>query len=467
MAFVMAAVSFVSVRLGREAERSRRREQRTQALLDLSRNLMRPRNAMGLVDVSLDAVERLFGRSAALYVRDPFDRRPDAERSKAAAVRAVEGDAGQGDFDRLTEHAVVHWVFSNATAAGNGTDTHEESYIFYLPLAARGNVVGVLGVSAKREPLEAAERSFLELVAGQVMLALERQELAARHVADVDRMRVAEVRETFYASVLASADVASDLVHDLMDVQLALGSDAVVYREALEEAVSDESARLRLMIDRLIPVLALQPEGPDCDVRAEVTRAVDEAREGLMGRVIDLEPGDPVPAVVADAQLVRLAVRFILDAAASYVPRGGMIRVSVRDHPDNVLVVVADDRPSELGSSHAAAFETSVREGGETVLVYDELRARGLYTALLDRACVTGDSDAYVASLCHALRLPEGVARGEGSVDALNRRRLMRYDRLEYGLYMAAQIVRAHGGSIRQRYRLGGGAVVSFTLPKE
>ena len=42
----------------------------------------------------------------------------------------------------------------------------------------------------------------------------------------------------------------------------------------------------------------------------------------------------------------------------------------------------------------------------------------------------------------------------------------MRLDRLMYGLYVAALAVYAHGGTIKQRKRLGGGVVLTMTLPR-
>ena len=72
-----------------------------------------------------------------------------------------------------------------------------------------------------------------------------------------------------------------------------------------------------------------------------------------------------------------------------------------------------------------------------------------------------------VAALCRAMRLPEGAARSDGDFDGvLNRQRVLRFDRLEYGLYVAALIVHAHGGFVKQRYRLGGGAVVTMAFPR-
>ena len=65
--------------------------------------------------------------------------------------------------------------------------------------------------------------------------------------------------------------------------------------------------------------------------------------------------------------------------------------------------------------------------------------------------------------LARALRVPLAACMVDGKVDA---RRLSRMDRVEYGLHVAAMVVAAHGGEVKMRHRLGGGAVTSFSLPR-
>jgi hypothetical protein len=65
------------------------------------------------------------------------------------------------------------------------------------------------------------------------------------------------------------------------------------------------------------------------------------------------------------------------------------------------------------------------------------------------------------------MQLSPNAVRSDSDPDGvLNRRRILRYDRLEYGLYLAALVAYAHGGSVRQRIRLGGGIVTTFQLPR-
>lgn len=468
MAFmtVSAVASLAVARAGRVAERSESRERRTQALFDLSRSLLYARGTADVVDVALDVCLRLFGRSVAIYLCDPFEACVPGERDhRAPTVREAEGDLGLDAFEKLTEQAIVHWVFTNDSPAGSGTGTHEASDICYLPLGSQEGIEGVLAVSCRRS-LGLADRSFLDLVASEISLALERQSLAGKHRRDLQAMHVTDVRNTFVSDITATGATTVATVHALADVLVATPDDDHVCRDVLERAIIDETARGRLMIDRVQRALATPP-GPLCGMRREVSAAVEEVREGLAGKVIDLEPGEPVAPVVADSVLVRMAVKLVLEAATSYVGPRGIVQVSVRSYPDHVAVVIADDRPADASPTRGAAFETATRAAREGVPVYDEMRAKALREALADRCALGTNQQGGLEALCKAMHLPEEAARADGDRgDGINRQRVLRYDRLEYGLYVAALAVYAHGGTIKQRYRLGGGAVVTLSFPR-
>ncbi len=460
------ALSIVGARLGREATRASQRERRTQGLFDLNRTLLYAHSAAEVADVALGVCVGLFGRSVGIYLRDPFaDSEPSERDRRPLMVRDAPGDFYGDEFEKLTEQAVVHWVFTNEEQAGAGTDTHESSDIFYLPLMSPEGLEGVLAVSCKR-PLKLSDRSFLDLVANEVALALERQSLAAKHRSDVQVMQVTRIRSRFVSSMVASAAVVLDTLHTIGDAIMASDGEERDRRLFLERLVSDESARGRLMMGRVQRGMEQAPT-PLCNVREEVSAAVEDVRSGLVDKVIDLEPGEPDSPIVADAALVRMAVKLALEASTGYVAKRGIVQVAVRSYADRVDVVISDDRPADTSPARSAAFETATKAGEEGLPVFDEVRARAIRDAVADRTAPGGDSQAGVAALCRAIRLPESAARADGDFEGvLNRQRVLRFDRLEYGLYVAALVVHAHGGTVKQRYRLGGGTVMTLTFPR-
>lgn len=451
MAVMLVVVALAMARMGRMAKRARTREQHTQALYELSRSLLYARGMVEVVDVSLDALTRLFERSAVFYVSDPMAPGVALTDRKCMTVRGVPGDFDALEFSKVTERAVAHWVFANGTAAGAGTGTSETSDIRYLPLLMDDEVIGVIGVSARRA-ITLGEESFLDMVCDQILNALERQALSASHLRDMRGLRVGSIRDDFMGRLVASVNTSVGTVSEVTRILQTRREVSVEFRELLEQVVADEALRARTVMNRAAAQL---DEGTavgrgSCELRSVVARVVERARDGRGSTVIELEPGDETSEVLADETLIGMAASLILEASLVFAPVGSIVTVSVREHPERVTVSVADDRPDPL-AVQPAAFSPR----------YDVERARAV-VQLLGSSEPPAEGNTMQA-LARAMRVPLAACMVDGRVDP---RRLARMDRVEYGLHVAAMVVAAHGGEVKMRHRLGGGAVTSFSLPR-
>lgn len=449
----LAVVAASVVRLERSAGRARQREQHTQALYELNRRLLSAQSLVEVVDVSLDALVRLFDRSVVFYVEDPMSLTTSGSSSRphrTGAVRVAPGDLGEREFNKITERNIAHWVFVNAAEAGRGTNTSEGSDIRYLPLVMNEEVIGVLGVSARR-PISLGDEAFLQMVADQILNALERQALSMKHLADMRALRVGAIRDALMGRLVASVSRSSGTIAELSRMLQAARADDAEYREELEQAVGVESLRSRIMLGRVLGDVSSEPQGSEVDLRAVVSQAVERSRQGHGSTVIDLEPGGEAATLVIDRDLVETAATLVIEASLAFAPVGSIVTVSVAEHPERFTVSVADDRPDPLAGQPAALAPS-----------YDDDRARDVLAFFADRTRVLAD-DAH-AQLARAMRVPTAACTIDGRVDM---RRVQRFDRVGYGLYLAALIVRAHNGEIKTRHRLGGGAVTSFSLPRE
>ncbi len=447
----LSIVTVIAVGMGRSAESAGIRERHTQAIYELGRLLSSTHGLIEVVDVSLDALTRLFSRSVAFYVSDPFERPSVGGRNRRLpTTRTVPGDIDAEEFERINECNIAHWVFVNDQPAGAGTDTNSASRILYLPLEMDGSVIGVVAISELR-PLSAGEREFLDLVIDQILAAFERRAMAASHASDLRAMRVSNIRNVFIGGLVESVSQSAETVSSISRMIQTAKTDDTQYKEALEEVADMESRRTRIMTDRLRADLDERDDsGSKCDVRAEVTSVVETSRQGLGSTVIELEPSEEVSAITADAVMVREATALVLEASLSCAPVGGCVSVGVHGHPGFVTVSVSDDRPDAL-TTPVAAFSHD----------YDAQRSHRLLALLADHDLIVGDTDSSRA-LAEALGVPTAACVIDGRADI---RRIARIDRTQYGLYIAALIVRAHNGEIKMRHRLGGGSVTTFSLP--
>ncbi len=451
MIALLTAVPLGMARVGRSAEQANRREQHTQALFELSRSLGYTHGVHDVVDVSLDALVRLFGRSAAIYVADPFEATDEGRRrgSEAMTVQVVPGDLVEDDFARVNELNIAHWVFGSGEAAGAQTDTNSTSDITYLPLTMEDSVIGVVAVSARKR-LSPGEEDFLGLVVGRVIVALERQALAAGHRRDMQNLQVGDIRNSFIKGFVESSDLSAGTIAEMSRMIQSSRDDEAEYRTAVEQAMGLEASRTRIVLDRINDAVLSRPTNPSCDLRREAQAAVEAGQQGRGSTIIELDTTEDIPEVTADGAMLRMAVLLVLEASLLYAPVGGTVDVSVRRHADSVSVSIADDRPDALASP-ASAFSRT----------FEQDRAKSLLDYLSDRERV-GAGEEGAQGLARALLVLPAACMAMGQVDI---RRVGRVDRAQYGLYMAALIVRAHNGDIKMRHRLGGGAVTTLSIP--
>lgn len=467
--FVVASVvvGVLVVRLGKEADAHDASRRRTEALFDLTASFFYAHGVAETVDTALQSVVTLFGRSCAIYLDDPFAGEPGGRERREVAVNAVEGDLTEDVFNSLIEKYVVHWVYENGQKAGALTEFHEQSDSIYLPLVSQTGMEGVLAVSAKTARFTADDLEFLDAIADQIKLALERQSLGVKHRRDLRAMHATRVRCAFDGYMLRDNSLTVQNVHAFGDSLLTVRPEYEGQREALERAVSDETSRTQIMLDRLQSTMNAELNA-QCDLAREVASVAEVLQSGMTGKVLQVMPGQSTPVIVADVPLVRLAVTLILENACGRVSKGGVVEVNVRANESDVVLVVQDDRPAVLCPEAPAVFEMAQSASGQgEELVYERRRVTLLREALMDRTRVEANDKAPLEALLQAMRLPAEAGRAEGGRDAvLNRARIMRLDRLNYGLYVAALVVHAHGGTIKQRKRLGGGAVLTVTLPR-
>jgi two-component system sensor histidine kinase KdpD len=399
-------VSELTSRVRAQTEASRRRERRTAALLELSRELA--------VVSTREAVAQVARRiiRAALDV-DVWIVGPTVDGGLASA------DPAHDAAPPAKDEGVVKWVFEHRLPAGHGTDTLPGGEGTYLPLLVTGGIVGVLGArpQAGGTRLETTQMQLLEAFAGQVAGALERCALVvqAEHVRL--QMETERLRNTLLSTVshdlrtpMATITGAAGL---LVDGGARIGDDA---RLELARSIRDEADRLNRLVANLLDLTRLEAGAirldlqvqPIDDVIGVVLRRME--RE-LAAHPIEVRVPEDLPPVAIDALLIQQVLVNLLDNAAKFSPPGSPIELSVAmDGPASMngavpVVSVADRGPGLVPGTERKVFEKFFRAEGHS-------------------------------------KTGSGI-----------------------GLAICRGIIELHGGLISAENREGGGAVFRFTLP--
>jgi len=216
----------------------------------------------------------------------------------------------------------------------------------------------------EHRPLPAADRTVLEAAAGQALVALRQQRMAAetaaaQREADTTRLRTA----------LLSA-VGHDLRTPLASIKASISSLRGGFRLSEEDTaellagVEESTDRLTDLVDNLLDASRLATGAITPKLRpVGFDQAVAGALAGLDGReAVQVDTDESLPAVLADIGLLERVIANVVQNALKY----GGERVAVRSsaHADRVELRVVDHGPGLPEGAADTVFAPFERVGG-------------------------------------------------------------------------------------------------------
>ena len=405
MLIVALITGALTVRIKAQARLAAHRERRTQMLYEISRKLLVTRGRENIAKLINEYIIKLFGRSVAFYTDDPAQNAPD--------ILQAPGKDDAANLRSNQEQAAAHWAYANQKPAGAGTDTLAQAAAYYLPVISQGKSLGVLGISYEGGPLDQSHFILLRLIASQVAMALERQNLS-----DEQRQILLESEKEKMRSNLLRA-ISHDLRTPLTGI---LGASSVILEngKALDQATHDQlvlniredSQWLIRMVENLLSVTRIKEGTMDVAKTPEaaeeiVAEAVRRIRKRFPSHTLHVQVPDELILIPMDGTLIVQVLINLLENA---------IKHSTPPSPIEVYVRRAED---------FAIFE--VTDHGEGIADQD----------------ITRLFDGFTSN-----RIGPDSSRGMG-----------------IGLSICKSIISAHGGRLEAKNNSTGGATFRFTLP--
>jgi two-component system sensor histidine kinase QseC len=170
----------------------------------------------------------------------------------------------------------------------------------------------------------------------------------------------------------------ADAAHELRTPIAALRAQAQVARGAADGDERDRALaqviagcdRASRLIDQLLTLARVEPEGMhhathDCDLESIARAAVADAAPAAVAKSVDLGFDAPAPARIdANAELIAVLVRNLVDNAVRYSPAGSTVRVGIEKVAGAVQLRVTDDGPGVTGDTLARLGERFFRQAG-------------------------------------------------------------------------------------------------------
>jgi two-component system sensor histidine kinase KdpD len=237
-------------RLRRQTIGLRLREERTQVLYSLSRDLAKSSRPDELFQILLFHIQDFFKCPAVIFVTDSANR-----------ALTIFTAISRGRELASKEHAVACWVYEHRKVAGKGTDTFSGSEGLYVPLAGSKEIVGVLGVFPGDEKQFMSPDNFhiLEIFVTQTALAVESARLAEANIkaeAELGKTRVRNmVLDTATYDVRGALDVISKSASELLKQEIVVDGAKrnSLIKEIIEqtEQLDDLAVELPKIIEEL------------------------------------------------------------------------------------------------------------------------------------------------------------------------------------------------------------------------
>ena len=348
-------VTRLTTQLRQQAEISELRRHEMNMLYELAQGLLalNPREDMLRSSVSL--FRAVFGlRAVCLY---------DGMNTELHS----DGDSRAGLADRTRAAYISRQDWDDSVAG-----------VFTRQLRAAGNLMGAVGFEGLRDA---------EVTAGP---------LTALAAAILERARV--FRDASHADAAAQAEIfrgaiLDALAHEFKTPLATIVTAAGGLRETgglrpeqleLAEMAESEASRLGRLTSRLLQVARLdkeevKPQLEFIDLAELVARLTDQYAKRWTDRTLSLTKDVASAEVLADAELLRLAVRQLLDNACKYSHSGSAIRVAIESQQGFVAVRVWNSGSAIASNERTRIFERFYR--GAEVRQVAPGSGLGLYVA--------------------------------------------------------------------------------------
>jgi two-component system sensor histidine kinase KdpD len=385
------------------AQVSATREQRAQALFELTRDLSGALLTSQVVESAETLVRRTFGGDARVLLPDANDQLTFDPQLPASL-----------------DTSVADWVFRNGQRAGVATATLPGSQWHFVPLQAPMRIRGVLALHpAKVRWLLIPEQiQQLETLARQIAIALERVHYVDVAQAAVVQMESERLRNTLLAAM--SHDIRTPLTALVGQAEVLAASTPLTPDQfSSAQNIGHEARELSTLVTNILEMARLESGQVELrkdwqSVEEVVGSAIRASRHALGSLAVQTELPDDLPLVEFDAGLIERVLVNLLENAAKY----GVGSPSSKP----AIVVNADITANSL--------EVTVRDFGPGLPLN-----------------VKGKEDDLFAKFTRG--------HGESSTRGVG-----------LGLAICKAIIDAHHGKIAAAQVVGGGAAFKFSLPR-
>lgn len=342
--FVMFIVgmitSMLTIRVKMERQLVKDREEYISSLYYIEKRLLNVKSVEELAKVSTEEISKQFNTNVLVEFFNP---------SGALLYRTIEGeDVFSGEYDR----SACLETYQSGSPCGNGTTLFPNAKAYYAPVLSQNGVLGVIGISlADNVPLASTQQSFIEVIAPQIAVVLERERIYEKQQHTKMEIQAERLR----------ADMLRTISHDLRTPLagiMGMASTGLTNYEKISDEVKkdflqsiyEDADWLNELVENVLQTTRYEEGRVKLNIAEEaaeeiITEAVTHVKKHALKHKIFVKIPDEIIFVQVDGILIRQVIVNILNNAINYSPDGSEIIVSLYCEANRVIFEVKDNGP--------------------------------------------------------------------------------------------------------------------------
>jgi two-component system sensor histidine kinase KdpD len=364
MFFIIALLSGVlTSRIRRQEKKIRVREERTNALYQLTRELSKATGIGEVVSIAKTDIKKYFNLNCRIILKN------DANKLDYKVYKDTNLNLTKNDM------SVAEWTFQHSAKAGRHTDTLPSGNFTFYPLQGNQINLGVVAIQLETVFTQ-GEEQFWEAFISQISGKFEREYL--RNMAK--QAFVLNESDKLYKTLFNS------ISHELrIPVATIMGaSDSLVTSEhspeisrELSSEIFKASKRLNRLIENLLNMSRLEsgritPRLDWCDIHDLINKVTESLQEELKHFNLHVVIPDDMPFVKIDFGLMEQVLYNLLYNATQYASSSSNLRIKVF-HDNGLMTLQVMDRgpgfpPAEISLIFNKFYRVEGSKAGGTGL---------------------------------------------------------------------------------------------------
>ena len=319
MFFIIALLSGVlTSRIKRQEMKIRIREERTNALYQLTRELSTATGVEEVVTIARNDIKKYFNLSCRILLKNDSDQLEYASQSNANFALSK------------NDMSVAEWTFQHSAKAGRHTDTLPSSSYTFYPL--KGNQIN-LGVIAIQQDIvfTQGEEQFWEAFISQISGKFEREYLRSMAKQAFLLTESDKLYKTLFNSISHELRIPVATIMGASDSLLSTEHTEEIKKE-LSTEIFKASKRLNRLIENLLNMSRLEsgrisPRLDWCDIHDLVNKVTESLQDELKPFNLHVVIPEEMPFVKLDFGLMEQVLYNLLYNATQYAPASVNLRV--------------------------------------------------------------------------------------------------------------------------------------------